>query len=91
MRLRDFKRDRRGGVAVTVALGSTMLFGMAAFGVDLGTVVQTRRKAQGAADIALLLQTQVGVTAMQTRGAAAQYDYLTALSNLKRAKGELVD
>jgi outer membrane protein TolC len=44
---------------------------------------------QGAADIALLLQTQVGVTAMQTRGAAAQYDYLTALSNLKRAKGEL--
>lgn len=55
MRLRDFKRDRRGGVAVTVALGSTMLFGMAAFGVDLGTVVQTRRKAQGAADIAAML------------------------------------
>ena len=45
---------------------------------------------QGAADIAILLQTQVGVTAMQTRSAAAQYDYLTALSNLKRAKGELV-
>ena len=44
---------------------------------------------QGAADIALLLQTQVGVTAMQTRSVAAQYDYLTALSNLKRAKGEL--
>ena len=45
---------------------------------------------QGAADIAILLQTQVGVTAMQTRNVAAQYDYLTALSNLKRAKGELV-
>jgi len=44
---------------------------------------------QGAADIAILLQTQVGVTAMQTRYAAAQYDYLTALSNLKRAKGLL--
>lgn len=44
---------------------------------------------QGAADIAILLQTQVGVTAMQTRYAAAQYDYLTALSNLKRAKGML--
>ncbi len=43
---------------------------------------------QGAADIALLLQTQVGVTAMETRSAAAQYDYLTALSNLQRAKGE---
>ena len=44
---------------------------------------------QGAADIALLLQTQVGVTATETRAAAARYDYLTALSNLKRAKGEL--
>ena len=44
---------------------------------------------QGAADIAILLQTQVGVTAMQTRNAAVQYDYLTALSNLQRAKGEL--
>ncbi|NCA81595.1 MAG: TolC family protein [Opitutae bacterium] len=44
---------------------------------------------QGAADISILLQTQVGVTAMQTRGAAAQFDYLTALSNLQRAKGEL--
>jgi outer membrane protein TolC len=44
---------------------------------------------QGAADVALLLQTQVGVTAMKTRGVAARYDYLTALSNLKRAKGEL--
>lgn len=46
---------------------------------------------QGAADIAILLQTEVGVTAMQTRNAAAQYDYLTALSNLQRAKGELAD
>ena len=43
---------------------------------------------QGAADISILLQTQVGVTAMQTRNVAAQYDYLIALSNLKRAKGE---
>lgn len=43
---------------------------------------------QGAADISILLQTQVGVTAMQTRNVAAQYDYLVALSNLKRAKGE---
>ena len=44
---------------------------------------------QGAADIALLLQTQVGVTATETRAAAARYDYLIALSNLQRAKGEL--
>ena len=40
-------------------------------------------------DIALLLQTQVGVTAMQSRSVAAHYDYFTALSNLKRARGEL--
>ncbi len=46
---------------------------------------------QGAADVSILLQTQVGVTAMQTRAAAAQYDYLTALSNLQRAKGELAE
>ena len=46
---------------------------------------------QGAADVALLLQTQVGVTATETRAAAARYDYLTALSNLQRAKGELAD
>ena len=46
---------------------------------------------QGAADVSILLQTQVGVTAMQTRSVAAQYDYLTALSNLKRAKGELAE
>jgi len=43
----------------------------------------------GAADISILLQTQVGVTAMQTRNAAAQYDYLTAQVNLERAKGQL--
>ena len=61
---------------------------------SLATAEEARRIVQeqyqqGAADIAILLQTQVGVTAMQTRNAAAQYDYLTALSNLKRAKGEL--
>ncbi len=43
----------------------------------------------GAADISILLQTQVGVTAMQTRNAAAQFDYLTAQVNLLRAKGLL--
>jgi outer membrane protein len=46
---------------------------------------------QGAADISILLQTQVGVTAMQTRSVAAEYDFLIAQSNLKRAKGLLGD
>jgi len=44
---------------------------------------------QGAADITILLTAQVGLTAMQTRNVAAQYDYLIALSNLRRAKGDL--
>ncbi|HRZ12332.1 MAG TPA: TolC family protein [Kiritimatiellia bacterium] len=45
---------------------------------------------QGAADVALLLQAQVGVTAMRTRAVAAEYDYVTARSNLDRAMGKLV-
>jgi uncharacterized membrane protein len=40
-----------------VAFGSTVLMGAAAIGVDLGLVVQTKRKAQGAADVAALLAT----------------------------------
>ncbi len=43
---------------------------------------------QGAADIALLLQAQVGVTAMLTRNIAAQYDYRIALADLRRAQGQ---
>jgi outer membrane protein len=42
---------------------------------------------QGAADIALLLQAQVGVTAMRTRHIAAQYDYRIALADWRRAQG----
>ena len=45
---------------------------------------------QGAADISILLQAQVGFTAMETRNVAAEYDYLIAISNLKRAEGALV-
>ncbi|NCD22209.1 MAG: TolC family protein [Spartobacteria bacterium] len=61
---------------------------------SLETAEEARRIVQeqyqlGAADVSILLQTQVGATAMETRAAAARYDYLTALSNLKRAKGEL--
>lgn len=61
---------------------------------SLETAEEARRIVQeqyqlGAADVSILLQTQVGATAMETRSAAARYDYLTALSNLKRAKGEL--
>lgn len=47
--------DRSGSVAILVALGATALMGAGAVGVDLGIVVQARRKAQGAVDIAAML------------------------------------
>ncbi|MDP4025557.1 TadG family pilus assembly protein [Methylobacterium sp. NEAU 140] len=47
-------RDRRGSVAVLVALGAMLLMGAATVGLDLGTVALARRKAQGAVDLAAL-------------------------------------
>ena len=46
---------------------------------------------QGAAEISTLMTAQVGLTATRTRDVAAHYDYLTASSNLARARGELVE
>jgi outer membrane protein TolC len=45
---------------------------------------------EGAADITVLLTAQVGLTTQKTRNVAAYYDYLIALSNLERARGEAV-
>ncbi len=42
-----------------------------------------------AADITELLTAQVGLTVTRTRGVSAYFEYLTALSNLERAKGLL--
>lgn len=50
-----FGRARGGNVAILVALCSTMLMGVGAVGIDLGLAVQTKRKAQGAADVAAML------------------------------------
>jgi outer membrane protein TolC len=51
----------------------------------------TREKyRQGAADIPELLTAQVGLAGTRTRNVAALYDCLTALSNLERARGALV-
>jgi uncharacterized membrane protein len=52
---RRFKGERGGNVAIIVALGSAVLMGAGAVGIDLGMVFQARRKAQGAADIAAML------------------------------------
>ncbi|MEE7463310.1 MULTISPECIES: TadG family pilus assembly protein [Methylobacterium] len=54
-RLRRFGAARGGNVAILVALGSAMLMGAGAVGIDLGLVFQARRKAQGAVDIAAML------------------------------------
>ena len=48
-------RDRRGSVAVLVALGATGLMGATALGIDLGLLYQASRKAQSAADIAAMV------------------------------------
>ncbi|HMO49669.1 MAG TPA: TolC family protein [Kiritimatiellia bacterium] len=45
------------------------------------------RYEEGAADITELLTAQVGLTAAETRGLNARYDYLTALANYQRARG----
>lgn len=52
--------------------------------------ITQQRYQQGVADLPELLTAQVGLTGMRTRNAAALYDCLIALSNLERAKGELV-
>ena len=52
---RALARARGGNVAVLVALGASVLMGAGAVGLDLGLVVQARRKSQGAADIAALV------------------------------------
>ncbi|KQT77888.1 TadG family pilus assembly protein [Methylobacterium sp. Leaf466] len=55
MRGRSFGRDRHGAVAVLTALGLTVLMAAAAVGIDLGSMVLARRKAQGAVDLAATL------------------------------------
>ncbi|MGU3540542.1 TadG family pilus assembly protein [Methylobacterium sp. A54F] len=49
------RREQGGTVAVLVGLGATVLMGAAAVGIDLGQVVQARRRAQGAVDVAALV------------------------------------
>lgn len=52
--------------------------------------ITQQRYQQGAADLPELLTAQAGLTGSRTRHVAALYDYLISLSNLQRAKGELV-
>ena len=52
--------------------------------------ITQQRYEQGAADLPELLTAQTGLTGTRTRNVAALYDYLIALSNLDRARGQLV-
>ena len=52
--------------------------------------ITQQRYQQGAADLPELLTAQVGLTGTRSRNVAALYDYWIALSNLERAKGQLV-
>jgi outer membrane protein TolC len=52
--------------------------------------ITRERYRQGASDLAELLLSQAGLTAMQTRHAAAFYGYRIALSNWRRAAGQPV-
>ena len=51
---RSFARDEQGGVAIIAAFFGLLLCGIAALAVDLGSVVLTTRKIQGAADLAAM-------------------------------------
>lgn len=50
-----FRQDERGAVAVFTALAITTLLTVTAIGVDYGSMVVARRKAQGAVDLAATL------------------------------------
>ncbi len=53
--LRAFGSDRKGNFAITSALIMIVVMGVAALGVDVGSVFADRRKAQGTTDIAALV------------------------------------
>ncbi|HMO02983.1 MAG TPA: TolC family protein [Kiritimatiellia bacterium] len=53
--------------------------------------ITRERYEQGAADITQLLTAQLGLTSNRSREAGAMYDFLIAESNLRRARGLLVN
>lgn len=79
---RAFTAARGGNVAILVAFGSAVLMGAAAVGVDLGVVVQARRKAQGAVDIAAMLAaSDIANAPTAARRSLADNGYGTAVSS----------
>ncbi|TCS16532.1 pilus assembly protein TadG-related protein [Caulobacter sp. BK020] len=50
----DFRRDRRGGVAVITAMSLTLILALAGLAVDMGWVYLQSRRLQGVADLAAI-------------------------------------
>jgi uncharacterized membrane protein len=71
--IRSFARDRRGGVALIVAIASFVIFAIAAFAVDLGSFYFEKRKLQTANDLAAISAasdlTHANAAAVATLGA----------------------
>ncbi|KQW21125.1 hypothetical protein ASC80_13410 [Afipia sp. Root123D2] len=53
--LHRFISDQRGNVAIMAAGGMLLVVGMAAFGVDIGTVFADKRRTQSTADLAAIV------------------------------------
>jgi len=53
--LRRFSKDDRGNIAIMAAVCMVIVAGMAAFGVDLGTIFTDKRRVQSAADLAAIV------------------------------------
>src|ERR1700688_2220598 len=51
-RLRDFRNDQRGTIAVMAGLSATVLVGFGALAIDVGSWQVAQRSMQGAADAA---------------------------------------
>ena len=68
-------RDRRGGVAVLVALGITVLAGFTGVALDIGSYYILQHKLQNTADAAALASVTLvkpgGAAAVRTRGVCA--------------------
>lgn len=69
-----FRRDRRGGVAIVLALALVPLVGVAGTAVDYGRSINLRLELQKVADTAALMAAQ-GNEPFETRQQAAE-DYL---------------
>lgn len=77
-RFGQLARDRRGAIAVTIALSLTLLCGVIGLSTDLGTWYWLQRKMQNAADAAAIAAAVDGSSSYQSTGlgVAANYGFV---------------